>query len=95
MKKFNQTVVLYDGAHIARGMNGVTKVPRKRPNNRNYKEWFDWPDLYDQALRQENEARRVAEEGDRVFVTLGDGDGYEVEIRSVTKAEDDGSARLF
>lgn len=65
VKKFNQTVVLYDGAHIARGMNGVTKVPRKRPNNRNYKEWFDWPDLYDQALRQENEARRVAEDAQR------------------------------
>ena len=33
--------------------------------------------------------------GDRVFVPLSDGGGYEVEIRSVTKAEDDGSARLF
>ena len=33
--------------------------------------------------------------GDRVFVPLSDGGGYEVEIRSVTKGEDDGSARLF
>lgn len=65
VKKIRKTVVFYDGAHISRGLGGVTKIPRKRPDNRNYREWLEWPELYDQALRQEYAQKRAEEDAKR------------------------------
>lgn len=61
MKKFRRTVVLYDGGLISRGVGGITKVPRKRPNARGESS-RDWGRLYNEALRQESEAQRYAAE---------------------------------
>jgi len=63
---FKKTLVLYDGAHIVRGVDGVTKVPRIRPKDKNLREWKEWPELYDLALRQEREAERAENEAARV-----------------------------
>lgn len=61
MRKVNRTVVFYDGSHIAKGMRGVTKIPRKWPTNRT-DGLVEYARLRDEALRQEREIERAREE---------------------------------
>ena len=69
VKKTKRTVVFYDGSHIAKGMNGVTKIPRKEPTNRTDRrrmwESGEWYRLRDIALREESEIRRNHDEARR------------------------------
>lgn len=67
LKKTKRTVVFYDGSHIAKGMNGVTKIPRKRPTNRtdSRRLWEEWYRLRDIALQEEREIQRKHDEARR------------------------------
>lgn len=60
-RKVKRTVVFYDGSHIAKGMTGVTKIPRKWPTNRT-DGWSEYAQLRDEARRQEREVERAKEE---------------------------------
>ena len=63
-KKVKRTVVFYDGSRIAKGMGGVTKIPRKPPTNRT--DWYsDWVRLRDEAYRQEREEAKALDEAKR------------------------------
>lgn len=86
LKRFKQTVVLYDGQHVKKTVKGVTLVPRtfnhlgtsrsdlrwsyqRNWEGKKYSTVNDfyrkWSDLYSEALRQEREAKRVAQENER------------------------------
>lgn len=64
VKKTKRTVVFYDGSHIAKGMNGVTKIPRKRPTNNtdSRRRWEEWYRLRDIAEREEREIQQKHDE---------------------------------
>lgn len=55
--KTKRTVVFYDGSRIGTDVNGVTRIPRKRPTN-NTDTLRRWLDLRDVALREEAEIQR-------------------------------------
>lgn len=78
LKRFKQTVVLYDGQHVKKSVKGVTFVPRvfkhsgtsrdglKRTST--VDDFYDkWSKLRSEAERQEREAERVARENERVM----------------------------
>lgn len=58
VKKTKRTVVFYDGSRIGTDVNGVTRIPRKCPNN-NTDTLRRWSNLRDVALREEAEIRRA------------------------------------
>ena len=71
--KFKQTVVLYDGLHIASGVDGVTKVPRTFKHlGTSHNDWKSlrtveefrrkWQNLHDEALRQERKMQVLLSE---------------------------------
>ena len=72
-KKFKRTVMLYDGVHIKKTLDGVTMVPRtyrhlgtseyKQKSARTEAEFRKkWQNLYDEAVRQEQMALEVQRE---------------------------------
>ena len=76
LKKFKPTVVYYDGDMIRKDIHGVTHVPRvfvhKGTSNYQWKDWRvvnefrrKWEILCQEAERQEEKAREVAEENER------------------------------
>lgn len=88
VRAFKRTVVFYDGSRIARGMNGVTKVPRKRPNAYG-SDYSEWVRLRDVALRQESEEQSYAAEAKRAWKERNEkmnGPATESEIRKVLLA---------
>lgn len=64
VSKTRRTVVFYDGSRISRDVNGVTRIPRKPPNNRT-DDRIRWSNLRDIALREESEIQRKHAEARR------------------------------
>ena len=88
------SVVFYEGTMIAKGGNGVTKVPYNPPADSG-KEYYRWVGLRDEAQRQEREAARIEAENkanapDLIYLIVGPPTDAEVDrlLRSTTVSFD-------